>query len=606
MKNKCRRMLAMWCVVTVMCCMTGCAGQEQVQSETQEIPAVEEKESQEAIGESKTPAESESVEVNQPIQESNVVEVDKIAEESVPSEEKSPLEKETLQDDTVDYGDSITISCTVYEQPIVWEDAGETVFEVSTSSVQFQNEFDLAEEVTMKKVQKAIGKYEGDSFTLVFEGGDGQYFYEYTIQEIVDKPADTVTYGDKVHVSYEMRSFGVDRSGELETGEHILHLVDTDLVMADDETEYSTDIAKERISNITGKGIGDTFMQYQGGPEYEDKYRYTITGIDKAVEYGDTIKVSVRQACILGGEEKKVSDYEKLEIEVLAPKGTIAVAGNELNMTDTMLFFKDVLGMHIGDKGYFYTLTDSVRRNYCFCVQDIKSGKAIEPEYYIVPLLLSEEENSVYFCKEDEKAPIVYAIVTDPENHMRYHYSGGFGTTYFCEWSCSYESEYDELGRLVKEIYGEPWNCTYEYKYNEQNICIESKETSGSSVCYQYYNDEGVHIRTEYYISDNETAITVYDKNNKILTVYAGDGEEKYKTIWEYDDYGVVRKEENHFADGDNYTAKYDEWGAIQTSERFENGRRCLVEYLDFSGYEYVITYYDEAGNVISEEEFYH
>lgn len=594
MKNKCRRMLAMWFVITVMCCMSGCAGQEQVQSGTQEIPAVEEKESQEAVGESKTPKESD------------VVEVGKTAEGNVPSEEKSPLENETLQDDTVDYGDTITISCTVYEQPIVWEDAGEAVFEVSTSSVQFQNEFDLAEEVTMKKVQKAIGKFEGDTFILWFEGGDGQYFYEYTIQEIVDKPTDTVAYGDKVHVSYEMRSFGVDRSGELETGEHILHLVDTDLVMANDETEYSTDIAKERISNITGKGVGDTFMQYQGGPEYEDKYRYTITGIDKAVEYGDTIKVSVRQACILGGEEEKVSDYENLEMELLAPKGTITVAGNELNMADTMLFFKDVLGMHIGDNGYFYTLTDSVRRNYHFYIQDIKSGEAIEPEYNIVPLLLSEEENSVYFCKEDEKALIVYAIVTDPENHMRYHYSGGFGTTYFCEWSYSYEPEYDELGRLVKEIYGEPWNCTYEYKYNEQNICIESKETSGSSVCYQYYDDEGVHIRTEYYISDNETAITVYDKNNTVLTVYTGDGEEKYKTIWEYDDYGVLRKEENHFADGDNSMAKYDEWGAIQTSERFENGRRCLVEYLDFSGYEYVITYYDEAGNVISEEEFYH
>ena len=237
MKNKCKRMLAMWCVVTVMCCMTGCAGQEQVQSETQETLAVEENESQEAIGGSKTPTESESVEENQSIQESSFVEDDKTAEGNNASEETKHLEKEELQDDTVNYGDTITISCTVYEQPIVWKDAGEAVFEVSTSSVQFQNEFDLSEEVTMEKVQEAIGKFEGDSFTLVFEGGDGQYFYEYTIQEIVDKPADKVAYGDKVHVSYEMKSIGVDRTGEFETGEQILHLIDTDLFMANIETE---------------------------------------------------------------------------------------------------------------------------------------------------------------------------------------------------------------------------------------------------------------------------------------------------------------------------------------------------------------------------------
>ena len=307
----------------------------------------------------------------------------------------------------------------------------------------------------------------------------------------------------------------------------------------------------------------------------------------------------------MAGEAELVSGQENLQLQLLTPKGTISIADSELNMADTMMFLKGVQGMHIGDRGYFYTVSESARRDYQICIQDIVPGAVSEAAHEAERLMLSEEENSIYFCNDEEKSPIVYAIVTDPENNMVYHYSGGYGSDYFCEWSCSYEPEYDELGRLMKETYREPWNCTYEYKYNEQDICIESKETSGSSVCYQYYNDEGVHIRTEYYISEDETAITIYEDNRKIITVYTGAGEEKYKTICEYDEYGVLRKEETYFAGGDNIIAKYDEWGAILTSERFENGRKCIVEFLDAGGDEYITTYYDEAGNVISEEEYY-
>ncbi len=575
MKNKCRRMLAVFCTVAVVCSMTGCSKDEVVQSETQE---------------------------------NNFIEGNKTTEENNVSKKTSPQEPEALQDDTVNYGDTITISCTVYEQPIIWKDAGEAVFEVSTASAQFQNEFDLAEEVTMEKVQEAIGEFVGDSFTLVFEGGDGQYFYEYTIQEIVDKSADKVAYGDKVYVSYEMKSLGVDRTGELETGEQILHLIDTDLFLSSDETENSTDIANERIQEILGKGIGDTFVLSRSFPECGEKYRYTIKGIDKAVEYGDTIKATVRQACILAGEEQLVSGQENLELKLLTPQGTICIAGNELNMADTMMFLKGVQGMHIGDRGYFYTLTDSIRRNYSFCIQDIVSGEAVEAEYDVEPLMLSEEENSIYFCNDDEKAPIVYAIVTDAQNHMVYHYSGGYGTDYFCERSYSYEPEYDEQGRLMKETYGYQWtDRIYEYKYNEQNVCIERKctDTYDGSVEYEYYDEQGELLRSESYHANGEKNIREYENGlQEVMTVYTAQGEVRYKTIWEYDEYGTLQQEEVHHANGAKYIGKRDEWGSQITSEYYEATRKYIVEYLDANGYEYETTYYDADGNVISEEEY--
>ena len=132
--------------------------------------------------------------------------------------------------------------------------------------------------------------------------------------------------------------------------------------------------------------------------------------------------------------------------------------------------------------------------------------------------------------------------------------------------------------------------------------CSQKEESVPTFVMTEYNQEfmkDGVVTGTDCYTySYNEDGLAIYRERYQ-------DGSLFSCTSWEYDDYGVLRKEESLFADGDNSVAKYDEWGAILTSERYENGRKCIVEFLDAGGYEYVITYYDEAGNVISEEEYY-
>jgi len=52
--------------------------------------------------------------------------------------------------------------------------------------------------VTKPEVEEAIGKTAGESFKLWYEGGDGLYGYEYTIQEVVGK-----SVGDTFRIKQE-------------------------------------------------------------------------------------------------------------------------------------------------------------------------------------------------------------------------------------------------------------------------------------------------------------------------------------------------------------------------------------------------------------------
>lgn len=352
-------------------------------------------------------------------------------------EEHSNQEK--IKKHVIEYGDSITVSCEITQQPIVWEEAGEAVFQVATTTEQFRNEFDLSEETTMKKVEEAIGKTVGESFVLWFEGGDGLYGYEYIIQEIVDKSDDKVAYGDKVHTTYSMKADGVDRGDEIVTGEQVIHVIHTDKFLASEEIGYSVSAGEKRVNDIVGKGVGETFQMTQEAPEWTESYTYTIQKIDKAVEYGDTIRATVRRAGILADSSQVVHSGEPIEMELLTPNGTINLLGNTLNMTDTMRFLKEMQGKGIGDKIYFSTMTGSDKKMYQITVLEVYSKATEEIEYEIEPLMLSEEENAVYFYDDNENAPIYYAIVTDAEKNMVYEYIRGFEGEYWLETSKTFE-----------------------------------------------------------------------------------------------------------------------------------------------------------------------
>lgn len=361
MKNNCRNIVALLCMLTIVCSMTGCSEGEGVEPETQK----------------ETQQETESVSTQEIVEES------KITEENISQEEIE------IQEKIVDYGDTITISCDITEQPIVWEDAGETVFQVATSSEQFQNEFDLSEDSAMKKVEKAIGKTAGESFTLWMEGGDGLYGYEYTIQEVVDKPTDTVTYGDKVHTSFSMKAIGVDRGDDIQNGELELRVSDTDKFLASEEIGYSVSAAERRMPNIIGKGVGDTFRMKQEAIEWSNSYLCTIQQIEKAVDYGDTVRTTVRRACILAEDAKEFSSQDNVELKLLAPKGMIHLVGNDLNMADTMQFLREIQGKGVSDRVCFSIMRDSKRINFDITVTDINSGEVSDRELELEALMLS-------------------------------------------------------------------------------------------------------------------------------------------------------------------------------------------------------------------------
>ncbi len=95
----------------------------------------------------------------------------------------------------------------------------------------------------------------------------------------MDKPTDIVTYGDKVHATYSMQADGVDRGDDIKSGEQVIHVINTDKFMASEEIGYSISAGENRVKDIVGKGVGETFQMTQEGPESNMRFEY-IRGYD--------------------------------------------------------------------------------------------------------------------------------------------------------------------------------------------------------------------------------------------------------------------------------------------------------------------------------------
>ena len=493
--------------------MPGCNSKEQSKKEEAEecVDQEEEQATQEPIQDTPAPVVTQ-VPSNTPMPEPEVTSTPKPQEE-LPSKA------------VVEYGDKITVSYSKTTQELQWEYTGMQEFQVATTAIQFQNEFDDSEEAAMKQVEKAMGKTVGDTFTLWFEGGDGRYGYEYTIVEVKSQNPDIAEYGDKILTDFSMTHYGVDTcDGEkVHTGQLPLHLLNTNVFFAVDEDGHcSLRQGDLELKKILGKTIGDRFDS--GTDYYEDSfsYEFTIKEIDKAVKYGDIIVAEVREANTLDAKSYEEHSEGEWMLDLGMRDGLDSLDEEALSLENIRTLYKELIGKKAGDRAVFVREDGEKREIYNIMIHDVAACKSEYAEDYI-PLIMAEEgevlkfyryfdEYGEYMGDEQEtysEPALRYIVINDRNNQMvyeYYYYSYSNGVDCYQTDKYEYILEYDEKGQLVKEtIRGNVWGCDiwYEYKYNEQGVCIELIKYMPGYEMHYYYDDMGKPIKAEYISDDN-------------------------------------------------------------------------------------------------------
>lgn len=448
---------------------------------------------------------------------------------SEPESQEEPSGKSVIE-----YGDKITVSYTRTTQELQWEYTGTQEFQVATTSVQFQNEFNTSEEAAMKQVEEAIGKTVGDTFTLWYEGGDGLYGYEYTIVEVKSQNRDVAEYGDKLLADYSMTHCGMDtcdNSENIHTGQLPLHLLNTNAFFAiDGDGCCSLRQGDLELKKILGKTIGD---QFKSGNEYHENifnYQFTIKEIHKAVKYGDTIVAEVREANTLDAKSYEEHSEEEWVLDLSMRDGLDSLDGEPLSLENVRTLYKELIGKKAGDRAVFVRENRETREIYDIKIQDVTACEN-ESEYAeeYIPLIMAEEDDLTkfywYFAEyrdsflEDKEfygivddfgtysEPVLeYIVIEDKNTQMfyEYHYYSDFDLRDKYE----YTAEYDEKGRLVKETIRSSeylYDKAFEYKYNEQGICIEIIKYVPGYEMHYYYDDSGNPINSKYISDDNRS-----------------------------------------------------------------------------------------------------
>ncbi|MBE5864727.1 MAG: hypothetical protein E7292_00760 [Lachnospiraceae bacterium] len=448
-------------------------------------------------------------------------------------------EKDSLA--VIQYGDTIQVLLTVSEQKGIVEELGESEIVVADTSKEFQPEYAPTEEVIARNVEKAIGKHVGDTFTLWYEGGDGRYAYEYTILEIMDKPADTVAYGDRIQTAYKERCKGVDipepyfeSVGELE-----LVVSVSDCYMDPFVMWYDRHNAEQNVAKVIGKGVGDTFKILTDASESSASREYTILGIDKTVEYGDRIRVACRQSCFMADGDETEIKHEAVELPVWSEKNTVNLEGYELSESVTRELYHELMGKQAGDSIYVADENMDVRMVYSMEVLDVY-GQQEEASLDSKEFWLAEEEDVEYLYGTD--GVLYYAVVYDAENKMMYEYFIGEDKVYR-DFSYAYEKKYNEQGKLIWEYNGN-FDNIYEYQYDSEGMLAEAKVTHSSEyVEHQYFNPDGSICKAEFHFDTGEVVEYLYES-------------------------GIIRKAIRHEADGSRRITEFDEWGFWKVEEK--------------------------------------
>lgn len=428
-----RQIVTIWILVIVMG-ISGCHRDKDVGSDN--VESTENIIQMEPIGKNNLEKEKDSEEQEEIISDKGNIEeiTDEISEKNTESEEKPVSTKE------IEYGDKINI--TYYRNfsgYIPWETAESCEFKVSTDSLQFQNEFDLSEEKTMKQINKVIGKTVGDTFVLWFEGGDGLYGYEYTISDVLSSNEGIVESGDKIYTSFRMYGYGVDTGdgNRIFTGDQILKVSETDAFMSSTEYGYSDKDGEVSIKNIVGKKIGDVFELSQDSYEHSYHYKYKIYGIEKAVKYGDVIKAEVRRAFIPAGYHYNINETS-VSLDLKAEDGCLSFDDRTFSLEESRTFCRELLGKKEGDSvtvAILHTNSDEVLR-YVYHIKIDSIEKEMKNSYTGVPdymevLMLTDEEKMICIKESlEELEPVVqgyvpkniYIFIKDVENKFTYEY----------------------------------------------------------------------------------------------------------------------------------------------------------------------------------------
>jgi len=437
-----------------------------------------------------------------------------------------PEPLKSLPPKVIEYGDKVSVTYTKTSQELQWEYNDTQEFQVTTTSKQFQNEFELSEEAAMKQVEEAIGKTVGDTFTLWYEGGDGRYGYEYTIVEVKSQNPDIAEYGDKILADYSMTHYGVDTcDGEkIHIGQQMLHLLNTNVFFAIDvDGACSSRQGDLELKKILGKTIGDQFQSENDYYEDGFYYQFTIKEIHKAVKYGDTIVAEVREANTFDAQIYEEYLEEEWVLDLSISDGLDSLDGEILSMENIISLYKELIGKKAGDRVFFVKEDREKREIYDIMIQGVAACESEDTEDDMEALFMAEEDEILKFYQyfdeykeymgdeqETYSEPALRRIVIDDRKEQMVYEYGYFsysnGVDCHLTDRYSYTTEYDENGRLVKEtICDSEWHSdiVFEYKYNEQGHCIEIIKYALDYEMHYYYDDMGKPIKAEYISDDN-------------------------------------------------------------------------------------------------------
>lgn len=548
MRRKMKKIWILCFIIILMWAMTGCDdGMESIKEDTQKS---EESVEEEEVQPTKAPVQETLPPTATPEPEVTPAPTSTVTPE--PTAIPTPEPQESLPPKVIEYGDKVSITYTKTSQELQWKYTGTQEFQVATTSKQFQNEFDDSEKAAMKQVEKAIGKTVGDTFTLWYERGDGRYGYEYTIVEVKSQNPDIAEYGDKIFTNYVSRGLGVDTGDgkEVCTGEQVLHLKNNDTFLADTQDGYSINMGEERLSKILGKNIGERFLIEKSSYESDHYYKYTITGISKAIKYGDTIITEVREANSYNANTKDWYSEKTVILDLTTETGGIMLEEDNLLVEDSRALCKEVVGKTVGDRVVFVREEDTrfthTRYVYNMEIYDVEESKQQQNDEACMEKLLTapEDEVALFYNYSYENPTLEYMIISDKDEKRIYEYTVG---TYNCylNWAYEYIDEYDKYGRLVKETYGGFYSDRIlEYKYDEYGHCIEKKESYSDNESYYYYDNTGKIIKAEHLYNGEKTILEL---------IYEGDS--LIKTM-QYNDNGEV------------WVLKYDNWGFLMSKEQ--------------------------------------
>lgn len=514
MKNKLKKLWFLCLVLILLWSMTGCnEGKKKEKDERNEIDESIELE--------------ETRPTKEPIKETQAVTTGpEIILTPTPTATPTPKPQETLPPKSnIEYGDKINITCSKTTQELQWEYTGTQEFQVATTSVQFQNEFELSEEAAMKQVEEAIGKTVGDTFTLWYEGGDGRYGYEYTIVEVKSQNPDIAEYGDKILADYSMTHYGVDTcDGEkIHIGQQMLHLLNTNVFFAFDvDGACSSRQGDLELKKILGKTIGDQFQSENDYYEDSFYYQFTIKEINKAVKYGDTIVAEVREANTFDAQIYEEYLEEEWVLDLSISDGLDSLDGEILSMENIISLYKELIGKKAGDRVFFVKEDREKREIYDIMIQGVAACESEDAEDDMEALFMAEEDEILKFYQYfDEykdyfgddpgtysEPALRYIVINDKNNQMvyeYYYYSYSNGVDCYQTDKYEYILEYDEKGRLLKETIrgSECYDRLFEYKYNEQGHCIEIIKYALDYEMHYYYDNMGKPIKAEYISDDN-------------------------------------------------------------------------------------------------------